>query len=42
VCKRVVDFFFERLMPPFKFRKVRLNGHVASLLCQIGCLTGPY
>src|SRR5215510_11214300 len=30
--QRFADFFVERLVTSFKFRKMRLNGHVASLL----------
>ena len=32
--ERFVDFFFQRLVLFFKFRKMRLNCHVAFLLAQ--------
>jgi hypothetical protein len=31
VGQRIADFLLERLMAPFKFRKVRFNRHVACL-----------
>src|SRR4029077_1503196 len=34
-----VDFLFQRLMPSFELRKVRLNGHARFLLMSDGCLT---
>jgi hypothetical protein len=30
-----IDFLFECLVPLFEFRKVRLHGHMACLLCQL-------
>ena len=35
MCERFVDLVFERPVPSFEFRKMRLNGHVACLLGQI-------
>ena len=30
----VIEFLFERLVPSFQFRKMRLNGHVPCLLAS--------
>ena len=30
-----IDLLFERLVPLFEFRKMRLHGHMACLLCQL-------
>jgi hypothetical protein len=37
-----VYFIFQRLVPSLKFRKVRLNGHVAYLLLSDCCLTRAF
>src|SRR5215472_4954754 len=39
MSERFIDLFFKRLVPSLKFRKMRLNGHVASLLRSDWCLT---
>jgi hypothetical protein len=31
----IIDFLFECLVPLFEFRKMRLHGHMACLLCQL-------
>jgi hypothetical protein len=36
MLQRLGDLGVERLVPPQQFRKVRLNGHVGHLPCQIG------
>jgi hypothetical protein len=35
VRQGIIDFRFECLVLPFKFRKMHLHGHVASLLGQL-------
>jgi hypothetical protein len=36
MLQRLGDLAVEGLVPPQQFRKVRLNGHVGDLQCQIG------